>query len=500
MKIALLCSEDFSLGAAHLSAYLKNKGHGVKVIFDPRQFNKSYLENNFLSAAFDRTDFILRDIAAFKPDLIGFSVFTSSYQWALALAGKIKQETCVPIIFGGIHPTLVPEVVISEDSVDMVCVGEGEEPLAELLGSIKNVNYSIKNIWFKRNGEIIRNDVRPLRQDLDSLPFADRKDLYRQLPRSYSKYPIILTSLGCPYRCTYCANNGLAQVYKDKGKYLRRRSPRNVLNEIKQLKEGYRPRYIIFMDDLFTFDLEWLRIFAPLYREEVGLPYSCLTHAKFLNSEACGLLKDSLCNIVLLGLQSGCQRIRKEVLERPEENEDYYEAVNLLKKFKIRFSLDNILNLPFDTDETIEESLRFYNELRPSMVHSFSLAYFPKAEIIDKGIKAGLLKEEDRITIDRGLFKNYISAQLNPYGDYRKYSFLFTLIPLLPGAFVNWVIQSKKRIAFFSGFPPIFLLLAKFILNARAGTGFVFFTVFFNEWHYFKQTAFGRLSLRFSRK
>lgn len=502
MKLALLCAEDFSLSVACLSAFLKKNGHEVRVIFDPKQFGKAYANNKYLSELFSRRSLILSCLKEFSPDLIGFSVFTSNYQWALGLAGEIKKSMDVPIIFGGIHATLVPEVVIEEAAVDMVCVGEGEEPLLELLRRLKDKNkdYSIRNIWFKESARVIRNEIRPLTQDLDSLPFPDRESLYVQLPRSYSKYPIMLTSYGCPYRCTYCANNAISQVYKDKGSYLRRRSPANVIAELKEIKSRYMPKYILFMDDLFTFNKGWLSDFALSYAKDIHLPYSCLTHARFLDKEICGLLKSSGCNLVLLGLQSGSERIRREILDRPESNEEYRKAAGFLKEAKLKFSLDNILNIPFDTPETIRESFYLYNELRPDMIHSFNLAYFPNTRIIEHGIRAGALKEGSRDLINRGLSGNYINIQLNSQGDYRRYALLFTILPLLPKRLAAKIIEDNIFRRILLGLPSAVILLVKFILNIRAGTGFVFFTVINNELFYLKAILAGKIRARIIQK
>ena len=502
MKLALLCAEDFSLSVACLSAFLKKNGHEVRVIFDPKQFGKAYANNKYLSELFSWRGLILKRLKEFSPDLIGFSVFTSNYQWALGLAVEIKKRMDVPIIFGGIHATLVPEVVIEKAAVDMVCVGEGEAPLLELLRRLKdrNKDYSIKNIWFKESGRVIRNEIRSLTQDLDSLPFPDRESLYAQLPRSYSKYPIMLTSYGCPYRCTYCANNAISQVYKDKGSYLRRRSPANVIAELKEIKSLYMPKYILFMDDLFTFNKGWLADFALSYAKDIGLPDSCLTHARFLDKEVCGLLKLSRCNLVLLGLQSGSERIRREILDRPESNEEYRKAAGFLKEAKLKFSLDNILNIPFDTPDTIRESFCLYNELRPDMIHSFNLAYFPNTRIIEHGIRAGALKEGSRDLINRGLSGNYINIQLNSQGDYRRYALLFTILPLLPKRFAAKIIEDNIFRRILLGLPSGVILLVKFILNIRAGTGFVFFTVINNELFYLKASLAGKIRARIIQK
>ncbi len=502
MKLALLCAEDFSLSVACLSAFLKKNGHEVRVIFDPKQFGKAYANNKYLSELFSWRELVLKRLKEFSPDLIGFSVFTSNYQWALGLAAQIKKRMDTPIIFGGIHATLVPEVVIEESAVDMVCVGEGEAPLLELLRGLENKNKdcSIKNVWFKESGRVIRNEIRPLTQDLDSLPFPDRESLYVQLSSSYSKYPIMLTSYGCPYRCTYCANNAISQVYKDKGSYLRRRSPANVIAELKEIKSRYSPRYILFMDDLFTFNKGWLNDFALSYANDIRLPYSCLTHTRFLDKEVCSLLKSSGCNLVLLGLQSGSERIRREILDRPEGNDEYRKAAGFLKEAKLKFSLDNILNIPFDTPDTIRESFCLYNELRPDMIHSFNLAYFPNTRIIEHGIRSGALKEGSRDLINRGLSGNYINIQLNSQGDYRRYALLFTILPLLPKRFAAKIIEDNIFRRILLGLPSGVILLVKFILNIRAGTGFVFFTVLNNELFYLKAILAGKIRSRIIQK
>jgi len=141
--------------------------------------------------------------------------------------------------------------------------------------------------------------------------------------------------------------------------------------------------------------------------------------------------------MLLLGLQSGSESIRREVLKRPETNDEYRKATRRLKEQGIKFSLDNILNIPFDTEETIKESLEFYNELRPDIIHSFDLIYFPKTEIINHGIKAGMLEAQAADSINRGLFKGYMNLQFNSQGNFKKYALLFTSLPLIPPSIVK---------------------------------------------------------------
>jgi len=163
-----------SLGLEYLSAVLKSKGHEVFLVFDPALFNdKHYLHVDFLAKLFNVRSRLLDEIVELNPDVIGFTVLTDTYKWACSFANEIKEVLPdTRIIFGGIHPTSVPEKVIKNDFVDALCIGESEEAFLEFVESPERTD--IQNFWFKSNGKIIKNKIRPLNQDLDSLPFADK--------------------------------------------------------------------------------------------------------------------------------------------------------------------------------------------------------------------------------------------------------------------------------------------------------------------------------------
>ena len=205
MRIAFVNDSCERVGVEYISALLKKNSHEVKLFVDPLLFDDEFITLRKLSRIFDFKKRIINQLKAYQPDLIGISVVTGFYPWASAMAKMIKQEMDVPIIFGGIHPTSVPERVIKNDFVDMVCVGEGEYPMLELANSMQrgSIDYSIKNIWFKKNKEIIRNELRPLIEDIDKLPMADHALYYESSPH-FSKGYYIATSRGCPHACSYC--------------------------------------------------------------------------------------------------------------------------------------------------------------------------------------------------------------------------------------------------------------------------------------------------------
>ncbi len=238
MKIAFINDSSERMGVEYISALLKKNGHNVEVFIDPQLFNESYIYFKSLSRAFCYSKIIIKQLKLFRPDLVGVSIDTESYQWACTMARMVKEQMPnVPIIFGGIHPTSVPERVIKNDFVDMLCVGEGEYPMLELANSMEKgkIDYSIKNIWFKKDGQVIQNEIRPLIQDLDSLPMPD-KELYYSASPHFSQCYYIMTSRGCQYNCSYCCHSYLKKLYKDKGRYLRYRSIDNIIKELLQAK------------------------------------------------------------------------------------------------------------------------------------------------------------------------------------------------------------------------------------------------------------------------
>jgi len=180
---------SLSVGLLSIASLLDSRGMSVEILDGARQ------------ADFERR---LRSELPNCP-LVAFSVMTMQVGQALKISQLIKEiNPDCRIIWGGPHPTFFPEQTVKNDLIDLVCVGEGEDPLLELVASMKSgaIDHSIRNIWFKNNGTILRNPARPLMQDLDSLPFPD-KDLFRQYG-CFSERLYVMTGRGCPYQCTYC--------------------------------------------------------------------------------------------------------------------------------------------------------------------------------------------------------------------------------------------------------------------------------------------------------
>lgn len=329
------------VGPTYISAMLKRAGHDCRVLIGKSLIN---FEKN---------------IEDYKPDLIGFSIMSPSAAWANEIGRQVKNKYGLSTVFGGSHPTFYPEY-INNDGVDMLVRGEGEDAMLEVMDCVEEKKDfgNISNLIYKKNGNIIENKIRDLHQDLDIYPFPDRK-LYEP---EFKKYNIdlsvrnVITSRGCPFSCTFCQTVTLRRLYKGKGNYIRIRKIEKVLEELELLKNTTEAKSFYFLDDIFGLDYEWLKDFLALYRQKVGIEFSCQIRADIVrkNKDYARLLKDSGCRMAAFGIESGSERLRNELLNKRVSNEDILVAASMLHEAGIKFRAFNIIALP---GETLKDAL-----------------------------------------------------------------------------------------------------------------------------------------------
>lgn len=423
MKIVFVQFEAENYAIQLFSALLKQNGHQVYLIFDPRLFNTDEVRQPLLSQLFDIRRNNLHKIKEINPDLIGFSVYTQDYQYALSTARMIKKEIpTIPIIFGGIHCVLCSEQVIKEDCVDMVCASGGEDTIYRIMGAIP------KGKYIYREKEI---------EDLDSLPFIDRDILYEQKP-VFKKDISILTGRGCPYSCTFCASDALNRQYRENklGNPVRQRSVNNVINELIWLNLTYKPRSIYFVDDVFTLNLEWLRNFASRYKHIINLPFYCTAHPAIIKEEELYLLKEAGCQMIGFGMQSCDEEYRKTYLKRYGGNDAIKRTAEICHSLRIHFSFDHIFNLPMEKVENQMDAVRFYNETRPDIINTFTMTYLPKIELNK------YLSTKEQEEVDNGNIRTAMFDKTNDnFND--NFTTLFSLISLLPKSWINYLSDKK---------------------------------------------------------
>lgn len=200
---------------------------------------------------------------------MGFPCTTGNHRWCLEASKVIKNNTKVLTIFGGPHPTFLPET-IAEAGVDIICRGEAETAVSELANKLDNRGdiTTVSNCWFKHNGKIVKNELRPLVENLDSLPFPDRDIYYRKYPFLNRSQKGFIAGRGCPFKCSYCFNESMQTLYKNKGRYIRYRSLDNVLEEIKHTYNKYGMRTVYMMDDTFILNTPWVYEFLDRYAKK----------------------------------------------------------------------------------------------------------------------------------------------------------------------------------------------------------------------------------------
>ena len=329
--------------------------------------------------------YLLKRIREEQPDLLGVSVLSFNYPEALEIARLVKKYFDIPIIFGGVHVILSPQEVLLNDEVDMVCTGEGEEVVAELLDRQLDCS-TVKGVWYKQKGKVIKNDARQLIEDLDHLPFPDFEDF--NLPRyfisNHSHLPI-MASRGCPYSCTYCSNHALRKILK--GKYVRFRSVDNVMKEIQTRIDHYKKhefKYLYFFDDTFILDKNFIHEFCTKFIEKGfhrTLQWTANVRANLVTNEVISAMKKAGCYEVRMGVESGNDFILNKVYHRNMTKNQLHQAFKIIKKHGLQLRLDFIYGAPFETVEMMEESFEFAQQSQGDRIFFSRLYPFPGTAI-----------------------------------------------------------------------------------------------------------------------
>lgn len=367
-KIALISLYDTgAMGIRTLSSVLKNEGHEVHIVFFKQMANMDSGEQLRSEPAMNIADpyshqnieDLIKLLTEINPDIIGISLRSSFYRLFIELSKEIKKRTPSLLVAGGMHPTISPEECITH--ADIVCIGEGGEAFAELCKKFasKEGLQQIKNLWIKINGEIIKNDIRPL-ITLDKVPFIDygseNKYYIDAEPLDMSIYDIMSTR-GCPFSCTYCSTNTLRSIFHGKGPYIRRRSVDDVIEELKNAKNTFKEiKQIRFQDDVFTFDKNWLKEFSIKYKHHINIPFMCYIHSSMIDEEILQMLTDCGCVAVAMGIQSGSERIRKKIFNRNVTNDEILKAVKILHN-RVAVSYDIIVDNPFEDKNDILQTI-----------------------------------------------------------------------------------------------------------------------------------------------
>ena len=383
MRIAFVQEEmSVYLSFAYLSSVAKEIGGHVVDVFI-KNCDESYL----------------KEIMKFKPEIICFSTTTPNYQFAKKTSVKLKKIFPKSfILMGGCHPTYYPEMFEREKSFDAICRGEGEIPFRKFLEAYPDLDLikKIPNFHIRIGNKIYKNPICNLIEDLDSIPIADHSlyfDKYEILRKQLTK--TMITRRGCPYPCTHCFNMTSKKIYSGKGKYVRLRSPGNIIEEIKQIRSKYRLECILFRDGTFNHDKDWLYSFLEKYQREVKLPFIAGYRIENLNEDLIRKLKNAGAEKISFGIEHGNENYRKTILKKDIKNSVIIKNTRLLKKYNIRFHTTNMTGLPEETLDLAFETLKLNQKIQPDFAQMFVFQPYPGTALYDYAKKRGLTENFD---------------------------------------------------------------------------------------------------------
>jgi radical SAM superfamily enzyme YgiQ (UPF0313 family) len=365
-KFGALC---FQHGLASISSVLKENGF--------RDVSLSYFTEKPDLARWE--DYITR----LKPTIIGFYSTAEQFQFVGSLIERVPKG--VFTICGGPHPTCYPDCIDIFPRLDAICIGEGESAMLELAEALKEgKDYSkIKNLWVRRNGEIIKNETGAFINNLDELPFADREIFNTQ--ESIDKYGMaqvrVMTTRGCPYQCTYCSNKRISEAQS--GRYVRFRSAKHVMDELHQLKQNYQFDEVFFDDDIFMLSKSVRKEFCERYPVEIGKSFVFCGRVEQCNSDMLADLKKAGGRRIDFGIESGNEDLRRNLLKRNMSNEEILNAIEMAKSVGLKVKTLNMVGLPEETYEKHLDTVRLNQKIKPDIVSIYTFFPYPGTVLYD---------------------------------------------------------------------------------------------------------------------
>jgi len=354
----------FNYGVSFLSAVLKQDGHETALLNI----------NEKLGYPLDVSR-IIADVRAFNPGLIAFSAVTNQFQHTLKIASEIKKLFSVPLVCGGIHVTMAPDEVIATGLFDSIFLGESEYAFRDYIRALEHGGdiSSIPNSWHYKNGSVIKNPVGAF-PALEALPLKDYEIFdFQKIIDAKDGWVGLMASRGCPFRCTYCFNHQIVERYKNdlhvpaaQLNYIRHHPVKDLIQEITFLQNNYTNiRMYIFDDDLFTFDRDYVKEFCEEYRKVTAIPFVANAHVQVFSRDIARCLKKAGCKIIKFGIESGSEKIRKDVMHRPMTNDAIRKAFRIAHGEGLHTSAFVMFGLPHETREDIMETVKLLAEIQP---------------------------------------------------------------------------------------------------------------------------------------
>ena len=374
----------FHLGLASISAYLKSRINNIEITL-LHVHNKNFSQAHFLEK-----------IKELSPHIVGFTATAHSFPLIQQYAGWLKglERKEILVVCGGVHVTLDPEEALTSSGIDAVICGDGEYPMEALvkewIGNRRIPN--VTGIWYRENGKIINNGC-SIVADLDSLPDPDWALFdYMNLSAPIQGVGGIRLSRGCPYQCSYCCNHTLSHLYGATGvNYVRFKSVKRSISEIKNFCQKFPAiSTLSFEDDILPLNPKWFSEFAEEYRRKINKPYWCNIRPNLVNDKIAEVLASSGCIRAGIGIESGNETVRNEILKRNILDTTITTAVSLLRHHNIYIYSFNMVGLPKETNTELLDTIRMNANLGIDEIQCTILYPYKYTAIYDLCLQNGL--------------------------------------------------------------------------------------------------------------
>lgn len=331
------------------------------------------------------------DLLVFKPDYLVVNIATPTLEHDLEAIKKAK-EICPNIITiakGAAFLTLAERIIKEHDELDFGILGEAENTLKEILQEKSKTE--ILGLYYKENDEVKFTGCRPFIEDLDSLPFPARhlvdNNIYRR-PDNNKVQATIKVSRGCPFHCFFCLATPVS------GAKVRRRSPENIVAEIRECVEKYNIKNFLFWSDIFNIDKDWtMKLCQAIIDSGLKITWSANTRADTADLEMAEMMYKSGCRLVSIGVESGSQYMLEKMGKKITLN-DVRRTVKVFKKAKIRIYNYFVIGLPWETEDTVEETIKFAIELNSDFISFYTATPLPGSRFYDYALEHNLFDKQ----------------------------------------------------------------------------------------------------------
>lgn len=394
-----------ALGVRYLEAALERAGYGVTTIFY-KDFNSVHPH----PTTDQEVELFLQVVQERKPVFVGLSVMSSMYlDTVYRLMDALGDEKAYPLVCGGAFATMFPDKML-EHGADFVIRSDGEHAICRLADALQ-LGYdwrSIPSLCWQEDGTVHQNEIGDVLNDVDGygIPvvnstgacFIDHDAITWGDPQLSTRSYEVIASRGCPFTCSYCCCVNLRRLLPKGIHGVRTRSVKSVIDELIEAKKHCKKIvFVHFYDEIFPNLPGWVDEFVKEYDKHIHLPFTIWSHPKMVDLDTLKKLKKVGLTEVIMGIQSGSKRVRRDVFHRYETQEDIINAISAIQKAGVFWgSFDLMLQHPFETMEDLKESYYLVQRFPGRYeLQLHGLNFLPGTDIVDIAIQQGYYTPEE---------------------------------------------------------------------------------------------------------